>query len=53
MALYNVEARDINTRRLLDWAANLTRDEALEVVEEFEQAYQDDPVEVEMIRRDL
>ena len=50
MALYNIEVRDIHTRELYDWASNLSRDEALEVVEEFEREYQDDPVEVEMIR---
>ena len=52
MALYNIEVRDMHTRELYDQAQYQTLEDALEIVEEFEREYQDDPsISVEMIRQ--
>jgi len=49
MALYDIEVRG-HDGQLLDWARNLTRGEALDVLDEMEVDYQDDPVDVNLIK---
>jgi hypothetical protein len=51
MALYSVEARDQNTGEVVDWARNLTREEADDVAKEMEGIWRDDPVEVHVVRQ--
>lgn len=52
MALWDVEVRGRRTHELVDWARNLTYEEALDVVEEMERIWQDDPTYIRMERAD-
>jgi len=51
MALYSVEVRDHNTGELVDWARNLSPEEADDVAEEMEGIWQDDPVDVQVVEQ--
>jgi len=51
MALYSVEARDLNTGEVVDWVRNLEHDEAYDVAEEMEGIWQDDPVDVQVVEQ--
>ena len=51
MAIWTVTVQDRRTHEVVDQAHRLTLGEALEVVDEMERIWQDDPVDVNMERQ--